>query len=56
VGSVLLQQLLAEAKSMHLPVRLRVRDDNYAAIRFYRRLGFASTNTYAGYLSMECMT
>jgi ribosomal protein S18 acetylase RimI-like enzyme len=56
LGSALLRQLLTEAKSKHLTVRLHVSDDNPAATRFYRRLGFTGTLVHAGYLRMEYRT
>ena len=52
LGSALIRRLIAEAKSLRLPVRLSVRDDNTKAMRLYRHLGFSSGPREAGYLSM----
>jgi ribosomal protein S18 acetylase RimI-like enzyme len=55
VGSALLRGLLAEAKTSRLPVRLSVREDNLAAQRLYRRLGFHIEGHRNGYLAMGNM-
>ena len=55
IGSALLHNLLTEAKTRGLPVRLSVREDNRAAQRLYRRLGFSTETRNAGYLLMGCI-
>ncbi|MBC8009517.1 MAG: GNAT family N-acetyltransferase [Burkholderiales bacterium] len=53
IGSALIRRLFAEAKIARIPVRLSVREDNLAATRLYRRLGFALAARANGYLRLE---
>lgn len=53
IGTALLQRLIVEALATGVPLALSVRDDNRAAARLYRRLGFASHTHETGYVSMR---
>ncbi len=53
IGGALLRQLRAEARDRNLPFMLSVRENNHAAIRLYRRLGFATHGREGGYVAMR---
>jgi ribosomal protein S18 acetylase RimI-like enzyme len=53
LGSALLGELLAEARSASLPVRLRVLHENHRARHLYERHGFVVTATIATHYLME---
>jgi ribosomal protein S18 acetylase RimI-like enzyme len=52
IGTILMQDVIAEAAAAHLPVRLHVLI-NSRAIRFYERLGFAKFGQSDIYQEME---
>jgi ribosomal protein S18 acetylase RimI-like enzyme len=51
VGSGLLRELMQEAQSSRLPLKLRVLKVN-PAVHFYRRLGFAEVHSSAEHVYM----
>jgi ribosomal protein S18 acetylase RimI-like enzyme len=53
LGTALLGNLIAEAKIACLPLCLSVHEENRAAIRLYRRLGFDPCGNENGYLKMR---
>lgn len=53
LGSALLRELLAEARSATLPVRLRVLHENHRARHLYERHGFVVTATMPTHYLME---
>lgn len=52
LGTCIMNNLIKEAQSAHLPLRLSVRFDN-PACHLYKRLGFCVTNDGGYYLDME---
>jgi len=52
-GSQLLHEILAEARSRGLPVRIHVESDN-PALQLYERLGFRALGRVGVYHFMEC--
>ena len=53
IGTALIQGLLAEGETSRLPVMLNVRENNLAAQRLYRRIGFDAVERAQGYLTMR---
>jgi ribosomal protein S18 acetylase RimI-like enzyme len=53
IGTAILGALMAEAREARLPLRLHVATANEAALRLYRRLGFAVVATTPIYLELE---
>lgn len=53
IGSALLHTLIAEARTLRRPLALNVREENRAATRLYRRLGFRLQSRAHGYLAMR---
>jgi ribosomal protein S18 acetylase RimI-like enzyme len=53
IGTRFLHELLKEAESSHLPVRLHVQKTNIGALRLYQRLGFLKTGEDEIYWQME---
>jgi ribosomal protein S18 acetylase RimI-like enzyme len=53
IGSALLKNILAEAHSAALPVRIHVERNN-PALGLYQRLGFREIDDQGVYLLMEC--
>ena len=53
VGSAIIDDLLAEARTRNQPLRLRVLKVNQDALRLYRRLGFRDAGETETHYSME---
>jgi ribosomal protein S18 acetylase RimI-like enzyme len=53
IGGQLIERLIAESKTRHLPVRLQVQWTNQGALKLYRRLGFAIAGMDPLYCRME---
>ena len=53
IGTILLKQLIAEARAKNKPLRHMVFMLNNNAYRFYERLGFATIEDVGGYKHME---
>ena len=53
IGTLLIQDLLAEAAAVGKPVRLRVLQSNSAAARLYERLGFVKIGESDSHFQME---